>query len=214
VSSLFERVTDCGVIAVLRAKSSAELIDVSNALYAGGVTAIEVTMTTPGALDVIKVVSAELGGKVVVGVGSVLDPETARAAILAGADYVVAPTLNEAVVRITKRYGKVCIPGAFTPTEVLRAWDSGADAVKVFPTSSVGPQYIKDLKGPLPQIPLVPTGGVSVETCGDFIRAGAIAVGAGSALVSSQAVAADNWPAITDTAKRMVDEVWKARAGS
>ena len=214
MSSLFERVTDCGVIAVLRAKSSAELIDVSNALYAGGVTAIEVTMTTPGALDVIKVVSAELGGKVVVGVGSVLDPETARAAILAGADYVVAPTLNEAVVRITKRYGKVCIPGAFTPTEVLRAWDSGADAVKVFPTSSVGPQYIKDLKGPLPQIPLVPTGGVSVETCGDFIRAGAIAVGAGSALVSSQAVAADNWPAITDTAKRMVDEVWKARAGS
>ena len=214
MSSLFERVTDCGVIAVLRAKSSAELIDVSNALYAGGVTAIEVTMTTPGALDVIKVVSAELGGKVVVGVGSVLDPETARAAILAGADYVVAPTLNEAVVRITKRYGKVCIPGAFTPTEVLRAWDSGADAVKVFPTSSVGPQYIKDLKGPLPQIPLVPTGGVSVETCGDFIRAGAIAVGAGSALVSSQAVAADNWPAITDTAKRMVDEVRKARAGS
>jgi len=214
VSSLFERVTDCGVIAVLRAKSSAELIDVSNALYAGGVTAIEVTMTTPGALDVIKGVSAELGDKVVVGVGSVLDPETARAAILAGANYVVAPTLNEEVVRLTKRYGKVCIPGAFTPTEVLRAWDSGADAVKVFPTSSVGPQYIKDLKGPLPQIPLVPTGGVSVETCGDFIRAGAIAVGAGSALVSSQAVAADNWPAITDTAKRMVDEVWKARAGS
>ena len=214
MSSLFERVTDCGVIAVLRAKSSAELIDVSNALYAGGVTAIEVTMTTPGALDVIKGVSAELGDKVVVGVGSVLDPETARAAILAGANYVVAPTLNEEVVRLTKRYGKVCIPGAFTPTEVLRAWDSGADAVKVFPTSSVGPQYIKDLKGPLPQIPLVPTGGVSVETCGDFIRAGAIAVGAGSALVSSQAVAADNWPAITDTAKRMVDEVWKARAGS
>jgi len=214
VSSLFERVTDCGVIAVLRAKSSAELIDVSNALYAGGVTAIEVTMTTPGALDVIKGVSAELGDKVVVGVGSVLDPETARAAILAGANYVVAPTLNEEVVRLTKRYGKVCIPGAFTPTEVLRAWDSGADAVKVFPTSSVGPQYIKDLKGPLPQIPLVPTGGVSVETCGDFIRAGAIAVGAGSALVSSQAVAADNWPAITDTAKRMVDEVRKARAGS
>jgi len=207
-------VTDCGVIAVLRAKSSAELIDVSNALYAGGVTAIEVTMTTPGALDVIKGVSAELGDKVVVGVGSVLDPETARAAILAGANYVVAPTLNEEVVRLTKRYGKVCIPGAFTPTEVLRAWDSGADAVKVFPTSSVGPQYIKDLKGPLPQIPLVPTGGVSVETCGDFIRAGAIAVGAGSALVSSQAVAADNWPAITDTAKRMVDEVRKARAGS
>ena len=214
MSSLFERVTDCGVIAVLRAKSSAELIDVSNALYAGGVTAIEVTMTTPGALDVIKGVSAELGDKVVVGVGSVLDPETARAAILAGANYVVAPTLNEEVVRLTKRYGKVCIPGAFTPTEVLRAWDSGADAVKVFPTSSVGPQYIKDLKGPLPQIPLVPTGGVSVETCGDFIRAGAIAVGAGSALVSSQAVAADNWPAITDTAKRMVDEVRKARAGS
>ena len=214
MSSLFERVTDCGVIAVLRAKSSAELIDVSNALYAGGVTAIEVTMTTPGALDVIKGVSAELGDKVVVGVGSVLDPETARAAILAGANYVVAPTLNEEVVRLTKRYGKVCIPGAFTPTEVLRAWDSGADAVKVFPTSSVGPQYIKDLKGPLPQIPLVPTGGVSVETCGDFIRAGAIAVGAGSALVSSHAVAADNWPAITDTAKRMVDEVRKARAGS
>jgi 2-dehydro-3-deoxyphosphogluconate aldolase/(4S)-4-hydroxy-2-oxoglutarate aldolase len=214
MSSLFQRVTDCGVIAVLRAKSTAELMDVANALYAGGVTAIEVTMTTPGALDVIKVVSAELGGKVVVGVGSVLDPETARAAILAGADYVVAPTLNEAVVRITKRYGKVSIPGAFTPTEILRAWDSGADAVKVFPTSSVGPQYLKDLKGPLPQIPLVPTGGVSVETCGDFIRAGAVAVGAGSALVDSKAVAAGDWATITDTAKRMVEEVRKARAGS
>lgn len=214
MSSLFERVTDCGVIAVLRAKSSAELIDVSNALYAGGVTAIEVTMTTPGALDVIKGVSAELGDKVVVGVGSVLDPETARAAILAGANYVVAPTLNEEVVRLTKRYGKVCIPGAFTPTEVLRAWDSGADAVKVFPTSSVGPQYIKDLKGPLPQIPLVPTGGVSVETCGDFIRAGAIAVGAGSALVNPKAVAAKDWATLTDTARRMVEEVRKARAGS
>ena len=214
MSSLFQRVTDCGVIAVLRAKSTAELMDVANALYAGGVTAIEVTMTTPGALDVIKVVSAELGGKVVVGVGSVLDPETARAAILAGADYVVAPTLNEAVVRITKRYGKVSIPGAFTPTEILRAWDSGADAVKVFPTSSVGPQYLKDLKGPLPQIPLVPTGGVSVETCGDFIRAGAVAVGAGSALVDSKAVAAGDWATIADTAKRMVEEVRKARAGS
>ncbi len=214
MSSLFERVTECGVIAVLRAKSSAELLDVSNALYAGGVTAIEVTMTTPGALEVIKGVASELGGKVVVGAGTVLDPETARACILAGADYVVSPTLNEETVRLTKRYGKVSIPGAFTPTEVLRAWDSGADAVKVFPTSSVGPQYLKDLKGPLPQIPLVPTGGVSVETCGDFIRAGAIAVGAGSALVDSKAVAAGNWQAITDTAKRMVEEVRKARAGS
>lgn len=210
--SLLEQVTECGVIAVLRAESSAELLDVSNALYAGGVTAIEVTMTTPDALTAIREVSAELGDRVVVGVGSVLDAETARAAILAGARYVVAPTLNEDTIRLTKRYGKVSIPGAFTPTEILRAWDSGADAVKVFPTSSVGPAYLKDVKGPLPQIPLIPTGGVDVATCGDFIRAGAVAVGAGSALVNKQAVAGGEWQTIADTAKRMVEEVAKARA--
>lgn len=211
MSNLFEQVTRCGVIAVLRAQSPTELLEVSNALYAGGVTAIEVTMTTPGALEVINQVAAELGDKVLVGVGSVLDPESARAAILAGAQYVVSPTVNADTIRITKRYGKVSIPGGFTPTEVLHAWDSGADAVKVFPTSSVGPKYIKDLKGPLPQIPLVPTGGVTVETCGEFIRAGAIAVGAGSALVDKRAVAAGDWRTLTDTARRMVTEVRKAR---
>jgi|YNPNPStandDraft_1061719.scaffolds.fasta_scaffold18092_5 2-dehydro-3-deoxyphosphogluconate aldolase/(4S)-4-hydroxy-2-oxoglutarate aldolase len=207
----FTRMVECGVVAVMRASSSAELIDVAKALFDGGVTSIEVTMTTPNALEVVKEVKAQLGEKVLTGVGTVLDAETARAAIMAGAEFVVSPVVNPEVIRICRRYDKLVIPGGFTPTEVLHAWESGADAVKVFPTSSVGPQYIKDLKGPFPQIPLIPTGGVTVETAGAFIKAGACAVGAGSQLVDRKAVKEKRWDIITETARRMVNAVREAR---
>jgi 2-dehydro-3-deoxyphosphogluconate aldolase/(4S)-4-hydroxy-2-oxoglutarate aldolase len=202
---------DCGVVAVLRAKSSAELLDVSKALYDGGVTSIEVTMTTPGALRVIEEVAAKMAGQVIVGVGSVLDEETARAAILAGAEFVVGPVLKETVIEMAKRYSKVVIPGAFTPTEILRAWEAGADVVKVFPATAVGPKYFRDILGPLPQVRLSPTGGVSVENTGEFIKAGAVFVGAGTSLVDKKAVAERRFSVITETAKKMIAEVRKAR---
>ena len=147
----------------------------------------------------------------VIGVGTVLDPETARAAILAGAEYIVAPTVNLDVIRMAKRYGKVACPGAFTPTEILTAWDAGADLVKVFPASVGGPAYFKAIKGPLPQIRLMPTGGVSIETAAAFIQAGASAVAAGGKLVDKQAIADGNWDVITETARKMIEEVRKGR---
>jgi 2-dehydro-3-deoxyphosphogluconate aldolase/(4S)-4-hydroxy-2-oxoglutarate aldolase len=168
-------------------------------------------MTTPGALKVIEEVASKMSGQVIVGVGSVLDPETARAAILAGAEFVVGPVLKEAVIEMAKRYSKVVIPGAFTPTEILCAWEAGADVVKVFPATAMGPKYFRDILGPLPQVRLSPTGGVTVENTGEFIKAGAVFVGAGTSLVDSKAVTEKRFSVITDTAKRMVAEVRKAR---
>ncbi len=200
-----------GVIAVLRAKDSTQLFEAAVALEAGGVKSIEVTMTTPNALAVINEVSRKLGAKVLVGVGTVLDAETARQAILAGAEFVVGPTLNPDVIRLCRRYSKVVMPGAFTPTEILTAWECGADLVKVFPATAVGPKYLKDIKGPLPHIPLVPTGGVEADNAGAFIRAGAAAVAAGSSLIDGKALAARDFGAITAMAQRFVAAVQEAR---
>ncbi len=155
---------DTGIVAVIRANSSAQLMDIVKALKDGGVKTLEITMTTPNALAAISEAQARYGKEVVVGVGSVLDPETARAAILAGAEFVVAPTLNVEVIRLCQRYSKVVVPGAFTPTEILTAWEAGADAVKVFPATKLGPEFFKDIMGPLPHIRLTPTGGVDLET--------------------------------------------------
>ncbi|RKY69258.1 MAG: 2-dehydro-3-deoxyphosphogluconate aldolase [Candidatus Latescibacterota bacterium] len=208
-----ETILSTGVVAVLRAKSSAELMNVVRALSGGGVKAIEVTMTTPGALKLIEEVSEQMADEVVVGVGSVLDAETARLAILAGAQFVVGPVLSEEVIHLCKRYSKLVCPGAFTPTEILRAWELGADVVKVFPATAVGPKYFRDVLAPLPQVKLIPTGGVSVENTADFIRAGASAVAAGSCLVDKKAVAERRWNIITETAKRMIAEVKRGREG-
>ena len=158
MNGTLDRIIDCGVVAVLRADSSKELIDVSQALRDGGVVTLEMTMTTPGALKVIEDAAAKMKDSII-GAGSVLDPETARAAILAGAEYIVGPTFHPGVVEMAKRYGKLVMPGAFTPTEILTAWQAGADIVKVFPASVGGPAYFKDVKGPLPQVRLMPTGG-------------------------------------------------------
>jgi 2-dehydro-3-deoxyphosphogluconate aldolase/(4S)-4-hydroxy-2-oxoglutarate aldolase len=206
-----ERIEDCGVVAIIRANSSEELIDVAAAIKEGGVDVIEVTMTTPDALRVISDVSKKYGDEVLIGVGSVLDSETARAAILAGAEFVVSPVVKQGVIEVSRRYSKVVMPGAFTPTEILTAWEMGADYVKVFPSSLGGASYIKAVKAPLPQIPLVPTGGVNVDTAGDFIKAGSAALGVGSALVSKQVVAERQFDVLTETARRLAEEVQKAR---
>ena len=202
---------ESGVVAVLRAKDSTQLFEAAVALEAGGVRSIEVTMTTPNALAVIAEVCKKLGEKVLVGVGTVLDAETARQAILAGAEFVVGPTLSLGVIQMCRRYSKIVVPGAFTPTEILTAWEAGADLVKLFPATAVGPKYIKDLKGPLPQIPIVPTGGVDVNNAGEFIKAGAAAVAAGTSLVDGKALAARDFGAITAMAQRFVSAVRQAR---
>lgn len=201
----------CGVVAVLRADSPDALVQVAQAIGRGGIGAVEITMTTPGALDVIGECANRLGDEILLGAGTVLDPETARAAILAGAEYIVTPTLNPDVITLCRRYEKVVIPGALTPTEILTAWECGADIVKVFPATAVGPRYFKDVKAPLPQIDLMPTGGVDLDNAGDFIRAGACAVAVGGNLVDKAAVTAGEWQVLTDTARKYVDTVRNAR---
>lgn len=211
--SALEEMTRTGIVAVVRAPDSSRLVEVAQALYEGGVTCIEITMTTPNALEVIAATVREMGDRACIGAGSVLDAETARAAILAGGEYIVAPTLNEQVIRVARRYSKPVIPGAFTPTEILRAWEAGADVVKVFPASIGGPAYFKALKGPLPQIKLSPTGGVNEKTAADFIRAGAEFLGVGAALVKKEDVAAGNFDALRERAARYVAIVKEARNG-
>lgn len=201
----------CGVVAVLRADRPDALVQVAKAIGRGGIGAVEITMTTPGALDVIGECANRLGDEILLGAGTVLDPETARAAILAGAEYIVTPTLNPDVITLCRRYDKVIIPGALTPTEILTAWECGADIVKVFPATAVGPRYFKDVRAPLPQIDLMPTGGVDLDNAGDFIRAGACAVAVGGNLVDKAAVAAGEWHVLTDTARQYVEVVRNAR---
>jgi 2-dehydro-3-deoxyphosphogluconate aldolase/(4S)-4-hydroxy-2-oxoglutarate aldolase len=182
------RVLDAGLVAVVRAPDPRHLVGVVGALADGGVTVAEITMTVPDALDVLRCVKRELGGRVMLGAGTVLDAETARAALLAGAEFVVAPTLDLDVIRLCKRHGKLVMPGAFTPTEILAAWQAGADIVKVFPADVVGPAFFRALRGPLPQVRLMPTGGVDLATAHDFLAAGACCLGVGSQLVEPKAV--------------------------
>jgi len=206
------RVFNTGVVAVVRASSGELLVDVAHALLEGGVDAIEITFTVPGAAGVLERVAGELGGRIALGAGTVLDTETARTAILAGADFVVSPVVNTDVIRLCRRYSKAIMPGALTPTEVLSAWEAGADVVKVFPSDLTGPSYLKALHGPLPQVKLMPTGGVNLETTADFIRAGACAVGAGSSLVEKQAVEARDFGRITSLSREFVAIVKQTRA--
>ncbi len=200
-----------GVVAVIRASDPSQLMDVVKALKAGGVTCIEVTMTTPDAISVIAQAAKQFAGQCVIGVGTVLDPETARAAILAGAEFVVCPVFNPEVIALCRRYSKAVIPGAFTPTEILTAWQAGADVVKVFPATKLGPAFFKDVKGPLPQVKLTPTGGVALENAGEWIKAGATCIGVGSALVSKKDLADKNWANIEKTAAGFIQAVQDAR---
>ncbi len=205
------RVLDAGIVAVIRSPDSQQLVEVARALADGGVTVVEITMSVPNALEVLGRVRQSLGDRVLLGAGTVLDPETARAVLLAGAEYIVAPTLNLDVIRMCQRYDKLVIPGAFTPTEILTAWEAGADIVKVFPADVVGPAFFKALRGPLPQVRLMPTGGVDLQTAADFIKAGACCLGIGGQLVEPRAVAERNFERIRDLARQYVAIVQQAR---
>src|SRR5213079_295375 len=209
--SQLQQVLDCGIVAVVRSPDSQQLVEVCRALADGGVTVVEITMTVPNALDVLRQVRQALGDRLLLGAGTVLDPETARAVLLAGAEYIVSPTLNLEVIRLCQRYDKLVMPGAFTPTEILTAWEAGADIVKVFPADCVGPAFFKALRGPLPQIRVMPTGGVDLTTATAFLKAGACCLGVGSQLVEPKAVAERNFDRIRDLARQYVSIVQKYR---
>src|SRR4029078_6463728 len=207
------RVLDCGIVAVVRSTDSQQLVEGGKARAEGGVTVAEITMTVPGALDVIRHVAKELGDRVFLGAGTILDTETCRAALLAGAHYVVSPTLNLDVIRMCRRYDKLVMPGAFTPTEILTAWEAGADIVKVFPADVVGPAFFKAIRGPLPQIRVMPTGGVDLKTAASFLQAGACCLGVGGQLVDAEAIKKKNFDKIRDLAKQYVGIVQAFRKG-
>jgi 2-dehydro-3-deoxyphosphogluconate aldolase/(4S)-4-hydroxy-2-oxoglutarate aldolase len=201
-SQVVGRIVESGIVAVVRADDSKRLVEVIDALAAGGVMVAEVTFTVPDAVEVIRRARATLGERVLLGAGTVLDSETARAAILAGAQFLVAPTLNLDVIRLAHRYDVAVMPGAFTPTEVLTAWEAGADVVKIFPAEVGGPGYLKALRGPLPQVRLMPTGGVDLTTGAAFLAAGACCLGVGGALVDPRAIAASDFARITSLAQQ------------
>ena len=204
-------IRESGIIAIMRANRSDPLVAAAEAIWAGGVQAIEVTMTTPGALEVIAAATEKFQGQVLFGAGSVLDPETARAAILTGADFVVAPTLNVEVIRLCNRYGVPVMPGCYTPTEALTAWEAGADMIKLFPADALGPKFVKALLAPLPQLEIVPVGGVDLTNAADFIRAGAAALGVGSSLITPSLLDAGDLAELTRRAAAFIDVVKNGR---
>jgi 2-dehydro-3-deoxyphosphogluconate aldolase/(4S)-4-hydroxy-2-oxoglutarate aldolase len=211
-SQIVQQIEATGVVAIIRASSSGELIDVVSALRDGGLTCIEVTMTTPDALEVIHAAREKMGDSAAIGVGTVLDAETARAAILAGAQFVVAPIFDPPTVALCKRYSVPVVPAGMTPTEMVHAWQAGADFVKLFPASGGGAGLIRDLKGPLPQIKIIPTGGINLDNCADFIKAGAAALGIGSALVTREAVKNKDFAGLRSAAAAWLQRVDQARA--
>jgi 2-dehydro-3-deoxyphosphogluconate aldolase/(4S)-4-hydroxy-2-oxoglutarate aldolase len=211
-AEVIRTIREIGIIPVVRAQSAEEAMKAIDAIRAGGISILEITMTVPGAVGVIEEVSRRYGSEALVGAGTVLDGETARACILAGAQFVVSPSLNLETIEVCRRYGVAVMPGALSPTEVVQAWSAGADFVKVFPAGAVGgASYIKSLKAPLPQIELVPTGGVSLKTAADFIRAGASALGVGADLVDLKAIREGQQELITERAREFVRIVQEAR---
>jgi 2-dehydro-3-deoxyphosphogluconate aldolase/(4S)-4-hydroxy-2-oxoglutarate aldolase len=207
------RIREVGIVPVVRAESADEAGRAIAAIMAGGVPVLEITMTVPGAVKLIESLAARFGAEAVVGAGTVLDPETARACILAGAQFVVSPSTNLATIACCRRYGVPVMPGALTPTEVVTAWEAGADMVKIFPCSALGgASYIKALKAPLPQIDLIPTGGVNLQTAADFIKAGSTALGVGADLVDLKALREGKDALLTERAQKLVEIVRAARA--
>jgi len=214
-AEIVKQIEDVGLVPVVRASSADEAMQVIEAIKAGGVNVLEITMTVPAAVRVIEKVADKYGSEVLVGAGTVLDPETARACLLAGAQFIVSPALNLDTIDLCHRYSAPVCPGVLTPTEVVTAWSAGADFVKVFPCGSVGgASYIKNLKGPLPQIKMIPTGGVSLKTAADFIKAGANALGVGTDLVDVKAIRAGDAGVVTERAKQFLEIVREARAGA
>ena len=204
-------IRETGVIAIMRAQSSEQLIAAADAIKLGGVRAIEVTMTTPGALGVIAEAKERYGSDVIFGAGTVLDPETGRAAILAGADFVVSPTLNLELVKLCNRYSIPVAPGCYSPTEALTGWEAGADFIKLFPASVGGPSLVKAILAPLPQLRIIPVGGVNLDTAAVFIQKGAAALGVGSSLVNQKLLDEGNLDELTRRAAAYIQEVRKGR---
>jgi 2-dehydro-3-deoxyphosphogluconate aldolase/(4S)-4-hydroxy-2-oxoglutarate aldolase len=206
-------ITEVGIVPVVRTASAEQAIQAVEAIFNGGIRAAEITMTVPGAVRALEKVADRFGDKIMLGAGTVLDPETARICMLAGAEFFVTPALRPATIEMVKRYSKVICPGALTPTEVLTAWEAGADVVKVFPCGNVGgAKYIKALKGPFPQIEMIPTGGVNLETAGEFLKAGACAVAVGGELVDAKLLKEGKYDDLTDRARQYLAVIAKARA--
>jgi 2-dehydro-3-deoxyphosphogluconate aldolase / (4S)-4-hydroxy-2-oxoglutarate aldolase len=211
-SEIVSEIEKCGVVAIIRVQDPSAVRGVVDALAEGGLRALEVTMTVPRAIELIAEIAPTLPEDFLLGAGTVVDAETAHRAARAGAQFLVSPVFRTEVIAAAHEDGIPALPGCFTPTEILSAWDAGADVVKVFPATSVGPSYLKDIRGPLPHVKLMPTGGVSIDNIGDWLRAGAVAVGIGSALLDAKAISAKQYGAIADNARRVVDNVRQARS--
>jgi 2-dehydro-3-deoxyphosphogluconate aldolase/(4S)-4-hydroxy-2-oxoglutarate aldolase len=211
-AEVVEAIETLGVVAIIRLQDASAVKGIVDALAQGGVRALEVTMTVPGAIDLIAQIAPTLPDGFLFGAGTVLDADTAHRAARAGAQFIVSPVLRPEVIKAAHEDGIPALPGCFTPTEILDAWELGADIVKVFPATSVGPSYFKDVRGPLPQVKMMPTGGVSIDNVGDWLKAGAVAVGVGSALLDMKAIAAKQFDVIEANARRMVANVAAARS--
>jgi len=213
--AIMSAITGIGIVPIVRTDSAEGAVKAIEAVCRGGIRAAEITMTVPGAIKALEKLADQFGGQIILGAGTVLDPETARVCILAGAQFLVTPALKLGTIELAKRYSLPIMPGALTPTEVLTAWEAGADAVKIFPCGTVGgAKYIKALKAPFPQIELVPTGGVNLETCGDFLRAGACAVGVGAELIDAATINAGRFEIFEERARQFLEAVAKARSAS
>jgi 2-dehydro-3-deoxyphosphogluconate aldolase/(4S)-4-hydroxy-2-oxoglutarate aldolase len=211
--SIINRILDAGVVPIIRCDSKEQALGAAKAIHKGGISVLEVTMTVPGALGILEKLKDEFGDDLLLGAGTVLDPETARACMLAGAEFLVTPGLNVRTIEMAKRYSIAILPGALTPTEILTAWQAGADMIKVFPCSAVGgASYIKAVKAPLPQVLLAPTGGVDIDNVGEFFAAGSDAVAVGSSLVKTKALREGRFDEIEKATAAFVKAVAKARA--
>jgi len=211
--AILSTIIEIGIVPVVRTESAEGAIKAIDAIYRGGIRVAEITMTVPGALRALEKVADKFGDQIVLGAGTVLDPETARACMLAGAEFIVTPSLNLATIEMAKRYSKVIMPGALTPTEVVTAWQAGGDVIKVFPCSAVGgAKYIKSLRAPFPQIEMIPTGGVNLETIGDFLRAGACAVAVGAELIDVPNIRAGRHEVFEERAKQFLEAIRATRA--
>ncbi|HUI30500.1 MAG TPA: bifunctional 4-hydroxy-2-oxoglutarate aldolase/2-dehydro-3-deoxy-phosphogluconate aldolase [Candidatus Acidoferrales bacterium] len=208
---IVKSIIDAGAVAVIRLSDSKKLLRVAEAIYRGGVSGIEITMTVPNAIQVIENASREIGSYMILGVGTVLDPETAKRAIDAGATYVVSPIFKKEIIDVAHRNGVPAMPGAFTPTEIQTAYECGADIVKVFPADVVGMPFFKGILAPMPHLRLMPTGGVTLTNAGDWLKAGACAVGVGTALLDKNAIASENYQVLTDNAKVLMESISNAR---
>lgn len=212
--SIAAAVEQAGIVAIIRMKEPEKVRAVVDAIAEGGIRALEVTMTVPGAVDLIRELAPTMPAGFVLGAGTVLDAETAARVIDAGARFIVSPVFRPAVIAACHRQDVAAMPGCFTPTEILEAWDAGADVVKVFPATALGPSYLKDVRAPLPQVKLMPTGGVTLDNAGEWIKAGAVAVGVGTALLDAKAIAAADYRVLRSNAERIVASVQAARRTS